>query len=332
MNFEDEPYVRIYQRDTKTWLRWCWEGQTVFVLTSRKLDRAGMLDDITDPVADVALITGLPPEVVSVGLERVLASGTFEIRGGRLIAPRYVEAQTATKSDKLRSSELRKRRRDLARSGAGETLPEQEVGPIDARAKSVTREPDIADRVTVPSRLVSPPPPPVSDPSRGITERHAPSHAVTPSLAYPSLADPNGSPLPPESGGAAQTHSTSEPQRGKRRKPSAAKTACPLDLKPDPTTADLAWELGFTDQHRDAETSKCIDWAKSKAIVRSDWQATLRNWLRKSAEDRGLSPRKPRDAKWAAYQHDLRKANEPVKNPVPPPAGFNAALGGLFSG
>lgn len=328
MNFEDEPYVRIYQRDTKTWLRWGWEGQTVFVLTSRKLDRAGMLDDITDPVADVGLITGLPEAVVRVGLERVLASGTFEIHGGRLIAPRYVEAQTATKSDKLRSWELRKRRRDQARAGDGETLLEQEVGPIDARAKSVTREPDIADRVTETSRPVSPPPQPVSDPSRGITEHHAPSRAVTPSLAYPSLAYPNGSPLPPSGG----THSTTEPERGKRRKPSASKTACPLDLKPDPTTADLAWELGFTDQQRDGETSRCIDWAKSKAIVRSDWQATLRNWLRKSAEDRGLSPRKPRDAKWAAYQQDLRKANEPVKNPVPPPAGFNAAVGGLFSG
>ena len=256
MNFEDEPYVRLYQRDTKTWLRWGWEGQCVFVLTSRKLDRAGMLDDITDPVADVGLITGLPESVVRVGLERVLASGTFEIHGGRLIAPRYVEAQTATKSDKLRSSELRKRRRDQARfDSAGP--------PADDADDAVTQNGESREPVTEPTRAVAPASRSVSEPSRVITERHAPSRSVTPSLADPSLAYPNGSPLPP----SGVTPSTTEPERGKRRKLTASKTPCPLDLKPDPTTASLAWELGFTDQHRDAETSKCIDWAKSKAVV-----------------------------------------------------------------
>jgi|SRR6188768_257958 len=332
MNFEDEPYVRLYTRDTKTWLKLGFEGQTVLMHLIRKLDRAGVLDDVTEPAEDVALVIGAPLDFVRVGLDRLLKTETVEIRGARLVVPRFVEGQTAIKSDRLRSAELRKRRRDQARSGDGETLLEQEVGPIDARAKSVTREPDIADRVTDPSRPVSPPTPPVSDPSRGITEHHGPSRAVTPSLAYPSLAYPNGSPLPP----SGETHSTSEPERGKRSKrskPSEARNQpCPADLKPDPTTAAKAWELGFTDAMRDFETDKCIDWALSKSIVRSNWQATLRNWLRKSAEDRGLTPRKPRDEKWAEYQQQLRKANEPVKNPVPPPAGFNQALGGLFSG
>ena len=53
MNFEDEHYVRIYTKDTKTWLRWGWEGQTVFMHLMRRLDKAGVLEDIEDPVPDV---------------------------------------------------------------------------------------------------------------------------------------------------------------------------------------------------------------------------------------------------------------------------------------
>lgn len=116
MNFEDEHYVRIYTRDTKTWLRWGWEGQCVFMATMRKLDKAGILD-VDDPIEDVALVTGLPVEIVTAGLPRVLRSGTFEVRNGRLVCPRYIEGQTAAKSDAQRMREHRERRRAEARGG-----------------------------------------------------------------------------------------------------------------------------------------------------------------------------------------------------------------------
>jgi hypothetical protein len=322
MNFEDEPYVRLYIRDTKTWLRLGWEGQAVFALLIRKLDRAGVLDDVTDAVADVALIIRMPEEIVRVGLDRLLETRTLELRGACLVSPRYVEAQTATKSDKLRSWELRKRRRDQARAEPIAVV----VTPAEVAERRVTES---GVSVTEPTRTVSPPPRTVSDSSRGITGGHAASRSVTPSLAYPSLALPNGSPLDPH----PKSDSTSAAAGDKRTKPPRVRSQpCPTDLKPDPTTASKAWELGFSDAQRDAEVDKCIDWARSKSVVRSDWQATLRNWFRKSAEDRGLAPRKPRDDRWVKYQEDLRKAKEPVKNPVKPPPGFDAALGGLFGG
>jgi hypothetical protein len=117
LNFEDEHYVRVYTRDTKTWLRWGWEGQTVFMFVMRKLDKSGVLDDIEEPVADVALMTGLPREVVAVGLPRILESGALEQHGKALVAPKYIDAQSAKRSDKQRAKESRERRRNTAQSG-----------------------------------------------------------------------------------------------------------------------------------------------------------------------------------------------------------------------
>jgi hypothetical protein len=126
MNFEDEHYVRVYTRDTKSWLRWGWEGQAVFVAVMRKLDKAGVMD-IDDPVEDVALVTGMPVEIVSVGLPRILKSGTFEVRQGHLICPRYIEGQSTPKSDAQRMRELRERRSAEARGGANVTFRNETV-------------------------------------------------------------------------------------------------------------------------------------------------------------------------------------------------------------
>lgn len=321
MNFEDEPYVRLYTRDTKTWLQLKWEGQAVFALLVRKLDRAGVLDDVTDPIADVALITGMPESVVAIGLERLLKTRTLELKGERLVCPRYVEAQTAIKSDRLRSAELRKRRRDLARCGGAD----DEVEPLEPSAGDSEPPPRF---VSDASRDVSPAPRSVSDPSRGITEHHGPSRAVTPSLALPSLALPNDPPLTP----AADSASTGSARAGRKPKPPRARSQCPLDLQPDETTAAEAWTLGFSKELQARTVAEFIDYWRGRGDLRADWQATLRNRLRSEAERRALKPRKPRDARTEAYQEQLRKATERRPDAVKPPPGFDAAIGSLFGG
>jgi hypothetical protein len=162
MNFADEPYVRIYTRDTKTWLKLGFEGQTVLLFLTRKLDRSGVLDGIEDPAEDVALITGVPLEIVRIGLERLLDRGVFELKGTRLIAPNFIEAQSCAKSDRLRQQELRERRRS-------ETLgtPEAEWAPASEPAPVTKRD--------EPSREVT-----------AVTARHEPSQIVTPILSVPS--------------------------------------------------------------------------------------------------------------------------------------------------
>jgi hypothetical protein len=150
MNFEDESYIRLYTRDTPTWLRLGFEGQAVLGLLLRKVDRAGVLDGVDDPVADVALVLGAPLPFVETAMARLLLLGTVAHRGGRLVLPRFVEAQSATKSDKTRARDSRARRRDFGR---------------------------VVELTTVT---------PCDEPSREPGPRHAPSRPVTPSLAQPS--------------------------------------------------------------------------------------------------------------------------------------------------
>jgi hypothetical protein len=73
-----------------------------------------VLDDIDDPIDDISLVTGLPPEVVKIGLEKITESGTVTICDNRLVVPNFLEAQEASKSDKQRQRESRERRRVLA--------------------------------------------------------------------------------------------------------------------------------------------------------------------------------------------------------------------------
>jgi hypothetical protein len=115
VNFEDEHYVRLYTRDTKTWLKWGWEGQCVFMQLMRRMDKAGVLDDVEDACEDVALLTGMPVAVVEIGLPKILKSGAVEHVGNRLVVPNYIDAQTAARSDKLRARESRERRSATAR-------------------------------------------------------------------------------------------------------------------------------------------------------------------------------------------------------------------------
>ncbi len=44
LKWDDERYVRLYTRDTSTWLRLTWEGRFVLMALLRKLDRSGNLD------------------------------------------------------------------------------------------------------------------------------------------------------------------------------------------------------------------------------------------------------------------------------------------------
>ncbi|HEY6056259.1 MAG TPA: hypothetical protein VIU86_20175, partial [Gaiellaceae bacterium] len=155
-------YVRIYTRDTKTWLKLGFEGQTVLLFLTRKLDRSGVLDGIEDPAEDVALITGVPIEIVRIGLARLLERGVFELKGTRLIAPNFIEAQSCAKSDRLRQQELRERRRSET-LGTAEAEPERATEPA-----PVTKRDEPSRDVTT------------------VTARHEPSQLVTPILSVPS--------------------------------------------------------------------------------------------------------------------------------------------------
>jgi hypothetical protein len=190
MNFEDESYVRLYTRDTSTWLRLGFEGQAVLVFLIRKLDRSGVLDGIEEPATDVALVTGVPLAIVEVGLPRLLERGVLTLRGTQLVMPNYVQAQNARQSDRVRKLESR------ARRAAGVTFRDEESPTVTSGPPaSPTVTPILADPILAqpssadPDRAPEAPPVPglirvVSD--SGVRTLTMPSE--TPPKAYLDLA------------------------------------------------------------------------------------------------------------------------------------------------
>lgn len=170
MDFSDESYVRLYVRDTKTWLRLGFEGQCVLMFLLRKLDRAGVLDGIDDPESDVALITGVPIKLVRVGLARLLKSEVFELVGSCLVMPNYIKAQNAVRSDKARQRDARQKRLGTARLVT--VRDETSRGQTDAPESSRTVTLLCADpNCTVPSIAAEEPPPPAAP-----VEAQSPQH------------------------------------------------------------------------------------------------------------------------------------------------------------
>lgn len=118
MNFEDEPYVRIYKRRTVTIKLLGWEGRAVFRELLLEVDRSGVLDlGDESPAQAVAALTDIPLEIVEVGMARAIKLGAIEVRGRALLVPRFMEAQEAKQSDKIRQRESRARRAAEIRLG-----------------------------------------------------------------------------------------------------------------------------------------------------------------------------------------------------------------------
>lgn len=138
MNFSDERYVRLYVRDTITWQRWGWEGQAVFSLLLRKFDKAGILDGIGNPADDVALVIGMPTEIVQVGLDRLFKSGAIVHVDDRLVCPNYVSAQFTARSAKARQAEKRMRDRADVASKHESSLDDEPEPKRDAALQPVT--------------------------------------------------------------------------------------------------------------------------------------------------------------------------------------------------
>jgi hypothetical protein len=115
MDWSNEHYVRIYTRDTTTWRLLGWDGQSVLMQVLRRLDQSGVLEiDDVAPWEAVMIHCGAPEEVARAGMRSCLDRGVLLHNGRFLIAPKFQEAQEASKSDKQRQKESRDRRRTTA--------------------------------------------------------------------------------------------------------------------------------------------------------------------------------------------------------------------------
>lgn len=143
MDWSNERWVKLYTRDTMTAVRMGWQGRALLHELLRKVDRAGCMDGVVSPVADLSAITGLPEDVVEIGLDRLTRKvseedqPTVELNGQRLVIPNFIEAQESAKSDKQRQKDLRERRRAEFMS-RNVTAPSQNVTNSHGVSRGVT--------------------------------------------------------------------------------------------------------------------------------------------------------------------------------------------------
>ena len=229
MNFEDERYVRVYVRDTVTWKLMGWQARCLLPLLLRKVDRAGCVDLDGAGAEGVAALVEIPLEVAEPGFKSLLARGVVEVRGDTLIFPKFMAAQEAKQSDKVRQQESRARKRDTV-------LRRDSVTERDSQSQTVT---------------------PGHESQQNVTAGHTESQDVTPYCTMLSRAqpgpEPSGSvavghaPPPPTVGLAGQSQPRQESQQGAlipealaSPKPTPERSRKPRKA-PEPMRVALAW-------------------------------------------------------------------------------------------
>lgn len=157
MNFEDEEYIRVYTRNTATTKKLGWEGRTVLWHLERIVQKSGVLEleEGDDLVEVVAALCDLPEDITKLGLVRLASRGVTVRHAASLEIVRFVEAQNAKRSDRLRAQDYRDRQKAEA------------LISVEKRA----------------------------DASRSVTERHVSSLLASPLLALPCLPPPPPEPV-----------------------------------------------------------------------------------------------------------------------------------------
>lgn len=115
MRWEDEPWIKLYTRETPTTASWEWQARAIWPQIMTRLDGAGLMHVGAKGVKALAALIRFPVDVVRAGLDELQADGTVTLSPeGVLCAPNFVDAQRARTSDKLRKATQRERDRDAA--------------------------------------------------------------------------------------------------------------------------------------------------------------------------------------------------------------------------
>ena len=172
MDWSNEDYVRLYTRETADDLELSWEALALWRSLLIRFDRAGLIQ-VKNGWASVARLVRMPAEIVVQAGPELVRDGRCRLIDGAVYAPNFLNAQTASKSDKARQKESRERRRTSA-DDAPQVLDKTQPGHVVSRA--VTRGHD-------PSRNVTLTVAPVADPSLAVAEASVAPRDRTPAAS-----------------------------------------------------------------------------------------------------------------------------------------------------
>lgn len=125
MNYGDERWVKLYTRDTASWLLMGWEAQAVLMQLMRRVDRAGVLNTAGDPVGFISLLCRMPKEIVQIGYQKLVEMDTVSESENAIVLVNFLEAQENKTSD----AEKQRRRRERRESAVKVLKTQESVSP-----------------------------------------------------------------------------------------------------------------------------------------------------------------------------------------------------------
>jgi len=144
MDWSNEEYVRMYTRETADDLELSWEALALWRAMLCKFDRSGVIP-VRNGWPSVARMVRMPEDVVGRAGPELVTDGRVRVTKHGFVAPNFTEAQTTSKSDKLRQQASRDRRRSVAMFKVPEII---DSGHAESRA--VTERDQESRDVTLP--------------------------------------------------------------------------------------------------------------------------------------------------------------------------------------
>lgn len=150
MRYEDEPFIKVYTRDTIDFLGLSYEARTLCVYLARHVDRAGILRVGKNGLRGVAVAIRADWEKVEGPLQELIDDGRvrFLPEPGALLIPNHIEMQSANASDPARQRKSRETARALLEAKA-ESIPVTPPSP--PVTPSVTTPPESVTLSVTPS-------------------------------------------------------------------------------------------------------------------------------------------------------------------------------------
>lgn len=260
MDWANEPYVRLYTRETTDDLELSWEALALWHALLRKFDRSGLME-ARNGWSSVSKATRIPQEIAERAGAELVRDGRVRLVSSGVFAPNFVEAQTASKSDKVRQRESRDRRRARA-----ESMQDMDFAPSNHAA------------------------------SHDVTTGHEASPNVTLCLASadPLLCSAEPLRIPQDKPAAKQDtpeladFKTKTDELAKQAKKARQKQGCVIPENWEPRPAEVAMAIRFGLDPA-SEAAHFRDHHEARGTLFKDWDAGFRTWLRNGAKFRSQS-------------------------------------------
>lgn len=276
MDWANEPYVRLYTRETTDDVELSWDAISLWRALLCKFDRSGLME-ARNGWTSVAKAVRCDLKMAEAAGAELVKDGRVRLVKGGIYAPNFVSAQTASKSDKVRQRESRDNRRARAES------------------QHSIENADSNHGVALPV-------------SHAVTHGHAASQNVTlclavaeplPCSALPSVIGEQAPPVSqPNSPGLASLKAVTDVSAEKAKRKRG--TQIPDGWSPRLEERARARDAGLD---CDAEVEAFRDHHKSRGNAFLDWDAAFRTWIRN-----GLKFSKPKQSNQTALEAALQVA------------------------